>query len=88
MTEIAVRRRAGGQYSRLAARVTRLQRQWSDHGHADRDAFARKHGSAISATSGRLGFCARVYRDPRFGQRVAANRRDEPQSSLGSRRSQ
>jgi hypothetical protein len=86
MTEIAVRRRAGGQYSRLAARVARLQRQWSDHGHADGDAFARKHVWAISATSGRLGFCARVYPDPRFGQRVAATRRDEPQSNLRSRR--
>ncbi len=87
MTETTARRRVGGMPGRLAVRVARLQRQLSDRVHAHGDAFAREHGWAITETSGRLGFGARVYRDPRFGPHVAAARRCEPPSSPGSGRS-
>ncbi len=86
MTEITARRRVGGMPGRLAVRVARLQRQLSDRMHADGDAFAREHGWAIAETSGRLGFGARVYRDPRFGQHLATAPRGEPPPGPGSRR--
>lgn len=50
----------------------RLQRQLSDRVFADGDAFARRNGWQITQTTGRSGFSARSYRDPRFGQRAAA----------------
>ncbi len=87
MTETATRRRAGCTPGRLAARIARLQRQLSDRVHADGDAFARQQGWEIAGTTGRLGFGARVYRDPRFGQRADTVRPSEPPSGPGSRRS-
>ena len=87
MTEIAARRRVGGMPGRLAARMVRLQRQLSDRVHAGGDAFARQQGWEIAGATGRLGFGARVYRDPRFGQRADTVHRSEPSSSPGSRRS-
>jgi hypothetical protein len=77
MTEMAARRRVGGMPGCVAARIARLQRQWSDCLHADGDAFAREHGWIITTSTGRLGFGARVYRDPRFGQSAVATRRDQ-----------
>ena len=52
----------------------RLQRQLSDRVFADGDAFARRNGWEITKTTGRSGFGARSYRDPRFGPRAAAAR--------------
>ncbi len=86
MTETTARRRADGMPGRLTVRVARLQRQLSDRAHADGDAFARQHGWTITRTTGRLGFGARTYRDPRFGQRPAGARHGEPPSSLRSGR--
>jgi len=48
--------------------ITRLQQRLSDRVHARGDAFAQQAGWATTKTSGRFGFGARVYRDPRFGQ--------------------
>jgi hypothetical protein len=52
--------------------VARLLRQLSDRVFADGDAFARENGWEITKTTGRFGFGARSYRDPRFGPRTAA----------------
>ncbi len=49
--------------------ITRLQQRLSDRVHAKGDAFAQQAGWTTTRTTGRLGFSARVYRDPRFAQR-------------------
>jgi hypothetical protein len=55
--------------------ITRLRRRLSDRVHAGGDAVAGQAGWAITTATGRFGFGARVYRDPRFGQRHAEARR-------------
>jgi hypothetical protein len=52
----------------------RLQRHLSDRVFAGGDAFARRNGWEITKTTGRFGFGARSYRDPRFGQRAGTSR--------------
>jgi hypothetical protein len=74
MIQTATRRHAGRVLRHLAGQVARLQRQLSDRVFTDGDAFAREHGWEITKTTGRFGFGARSYRDPRFGQRAAAAR--------------
>ena len=54
--------------------VPHLLRQLSDRVFAGGDAIARKNGWQITKTTGRFGFGARSYRDPRFGPRTAAAR--------------
>jgi hypothetical protein len=49
-----------------------LQRRLSDRIFAGADDLAREHGWMITKTTGRFGFGARTYRDPRFDQRAAA----------------
>lgn len=71
MTQTAERRGAGNMPHRLAARAARLQRLLSDRLFAEGDAFAREHGWEITKSTGRSGFGARIYRDPRFGQRCS-----------------
>ena len=51
--------------------ITRLQQRLSNRVHAESDAFAEQAGWTTTKTAGRFGFGARVYRDPRFGQRPA-----------------
>ena len=51
--------------------ITRLQQRLSNRVHAESDAFAEQAGWTTTKTAGRFGFGARVYRDPRFGQRQA-----------------
>jgi hypothetical protein len=51
--------------------ITRLQQRLADRLHAKGDAFAQQAGWTTTTTTGRLGFGARVYRDPRFAQRQA-----------------
>ncbi len=51
--------------------ITRFQQRLSDRLWAEDDAFARQAGWTITKTTGRFGFGARVYRDPRFDQRQA-----------------
>ena len=74
MAQTATHRHVGNVPRRLAGWLARLQRQLSDRVFADGDVFAREHGWEITTTTGRLGFGARSYRDPRFGQRTAAAR--------------
>jgi len=74
MTQAATRRHAGSLVRRLAGWIARLQRRLSGRVFADGDALAREHGWEITKTTGRFGFGARSYRDPRFNQRVAAGR--------------
>jgi hypothetical protein len=52
--------------------ITGLRERLSDRVHARGDAFAGQAGWTTTKTTGRFGFGARVYRDPRFGQRQAA----------------
>jgi hypothetical protein len=51
--------------------ITRLQRRLSDRVHVGGDAFAGQAGWTTTKATGRFGFEARVYRDPRFAQRQA-----------------
>jgi len=68
VTGTSIRIRAG-----IAARVSAWigRRQWelSDRVHAAGDAEARQHGWTVTKSTGRFGFGARVYRDPRFDDR-------------------
>jgi hypothetical protein len=83
MTETATCRHVGSVARSLARWIARLHRQLSDCVFADGDAFAREHEWQITKTTGRFGFGARSYRDPRFGQRPAAPPSDsEPSASL------
>ena len=74
MIQAATRRHAGSVLRHLAGWIAGLQRQLSGRVFADGDALAREHGWEITKTTGRFGFGARSYRDPRFGQRAAAGR--------------
>ena len=51
--------------------IRRIQERLSDRVHTQGDAFAEQTGWTTTKTTGRLGFGARVYRDPRFAQRQA-----------------
>jgi hypothetical protein len=51
--------------------IRRIQERLSDRVHAQGDAFAEQTGWTTTKTPGGFGFGARVYRDPRFGQRQA-----------------
>jgi hypothetical protein len=51
--------------------VGRLLRQLSDRIFAGGDAIARENGWETTKTTGRFGFGARAYRDPRFDRRKA-----------------
>lgn len=68
MTETAIRIRAGIA-ARISAWVSRGQRELSARVHAAADERARQHGWAVTECTGRLGFLARSYRDPRFNNR-------------------
>ena len=63
------RGRRTGIAKRISAWVRHRQRELSDRVHSAGDAAARQHGWAITKSTGRLGFGARSYRDPRFGDR-------------------
>jgi hypothetical protein len=52
--------------------ITRLQQRLSVRPWAQDDAFARQAGWTVTKTRSRFGFEARVYHDPRFGQRQAS----------------
>jgi hypothetical protein len=66
MNETAQLREPGARPGRLTAWVRRLQRHLSDRVHAGGDAFADGHGWTITPATGRFGFGARTYHDPRF----------------------
>jgi hypothetical protein len=51
---------------RIAGWIGTRQQAISDHAHASGDAYAVAHGWTVTASTGRFGFGARAYRDPRF----------------------
>ena len=66
--------------------ITRLQHRLSDRVHARGDALAGQAGWTTTEMTGRFGFGARVYRDPRFGQRQPeASRSAQPTGAGGGR---
>jgi hypothetical protein len=54
---------------RLATWIGTRQQAVSDRVHATGDAHARTQGWTVTASTGRFGFGARTYRDPRFDSR-------------------
>ena len=56
-----------GIVGQMSAWVRRRQRALSARVHAAGDERARSHGWTVTETTGRFGFGARIYRDPRFG---------------------
>ena len=59
----------GGVAARISAWVRRRQSELSAQVYAAGDKRARRHGWTVTETTGRFGFGARVYRDPRFDDR-------------------
>jgi hypothetical protein len=51
---------------RVADWIGAQQQAISDHAHARSDASAIAQGWTVTASTGRFGFGARTYRDPRF----------------------
>jgi hypothetical protein len=68
VTKAAVRTRTGVA-TRISGWVRRCQHQLYARIHAAADDRARRYGWTVTETTGRLGFAARSYRDPRFGDR-------------------
>jgi hypothetical protein len=68
MTEITIQPRTGV-VARISAWVRRRQVHLSDRVHAAADERARRHGWEVTRSTGRFGFGARTYRDPRFDDR-------------------
>ena len=65
MTDTTIRTRAGIA-ARISVWVRRCQRKLSARIHAAGDDRARRYGWNVTETTGRFGFEARSYRDPRF----------------------
>jgi hypothetical protein len=59
----------GGTVARLAAWIGRCQRELSARIHRAGDERARRYGWEVKESTGRFGFGARTYRDPRFDDR-------------------
>lgn len=68
MTETTIRPRAGIA-TRILVWVRRCQRELSSPIYAAGDERARRYGWMVTETTGRSGFAARSYRDPRFDDR-------------------
>jgi hypothetical protein len=68
MTEITIHPQAGI-VARISAWVRRRQGELSDRVHAAADERARRYGWEVLESTGRPGFGARTYRDPRFDGR-------------------
>jgi hypothetical protein len=66
MAETAAHRRVGV-LIRIPAWIGRRQREMSNRVHAAGDECACQHGWEVTKSTGRFGFGARSYRDPRFG---------------------
>jgi hypothetical protein len=58
--------------ARISAWIGRRQQDLSDRVHAAADDRARRHGWQITNSSGRFGFGARRYHDPRFSRPAPA----------------
>ena len=68
MTEITTHTQAG-LLTRLALWVRGRQRELSTRVHAAGDERARQYGWEVVESTGRFGFGARTYRNPRFEDR-------------------
>jgi hypothetical protein len=68
MTDTTIRTRTGIA-ARISAWVGRCQREVSARIHRAGDERARRYGWRVTETTGRFGFEARSYRDPRFDDR-------------------
>jgi hypothetical protein len=68
LTETAACIRAGIP-AQMPARIRQRQREMSDRVHAAGDDRACQHGWEVTKSTGRFGFGARSYRDPRFSDR-------------------
>jgi hypothetical protein len=66
--------------SRLSAWAARPLKRLSDRIHAGGEAIARSNGWEITSVTGRFGFGARIYHDPRFAHRAADT---GPSASVG-----
>jgi hypothetical protein len=93
VTQITIHRRAGA-VARASTWVRRRQGDLSDRVHAAADERARRYAWEITGSTGRFGFGARTYRDPRFdGRRQQLSHgtarltgRDHSQASLEGNR--
>jgi hypothetical protein len=57
---------------RVADWIGAWQQAVSDRAHASGDTYAAAQGWTVTASTGRFGFGARTYRDPRFDSRAHA----------------
>jgi hypothetical protein len=74
VTHAAARSHVGSVHRHLARRKTRFRQRMSERLFAGGDALVREHGWEVRETTGRFGYGARTYRDPRFSRRMAAAR--------------
>jgi hypothetical protein len=68
VTDTTIRTR-NGVAARSSAWVGHRQRELSSRIHRAGDDRARRHGWTVTEITGRFGFKARSYRDPRFDNR-------------------
>jgi hypothetical protein len=61
---------------RICGLIGRWQQEVSDSIHAPGEKYAAEAGWAVTRSTGRFGFGARTYRDPRFDQLAAGRRAD------------
>jgi hypothetical protein len=86
LTETTARRRAGI-LARMPTWIGRRQRELSDWVHAAGDDRAHQYAWTVTESTGRFGFGARSYRDPRFEDHRdsrAATRDNRPGAARGS----
>jgi hypothetical protein len=57
--------------ARICGRIGRWQQGVSDSVHAPGEKYAAGAGWTVTRSTGRFGFGARIYRDPRFDQLAA-----------------
>jgi hypothetical protein len=77
MTQAITPRHSRRILSRLATWTARTLERLSDRIHAGGDATARENGWEITRATGRFGFGARVYHDPRFAYRTLGTYRSD-----------
>ena len=77
------RQKQAGIVAWMSAWIGRRQRRLSDRMHAAEAEHARLQGWEVKKSTGRFGFGARTYRDPRFDDR---RRQYSPAGSLRASR--
>ena len=66
MTEITTSQPAARPLAQMLTWIGIRQQNVSDRAHDAGDLLARASGWTVTRATGRLGFGARIYRDPRF----------------------